>query len=195
MKQAVLVATWPGGLAPFRSLIDSLSGMPWPLYVVINDAGRAYTSNHFPMYRGRSVVIESVVDGYEIGAMDRLLDMAPDVDEFVFLQDTFEVRDQAVLATAFGTPGSVAFGPQFHHYAGKWRREPLLRLAPLPLVRDKETSIQQEQDFVARYRAIEDVTVMFPDFHDGNGRIVERYGRQNLLLENDMLRKYKGTWR
>jgi hypothetical protein len=36
---------------------------------------------------------------------------------------------------------------------------------------------------------------MYPELDDANNTgFVKRYGRENMVLENDVMIKYKGTW-
>jgi len=38
------------------------------------------------------------------------------------------------------------------------------------------------------------VPVLFPDLTDADGHMGEKFGRMNLVLENQYFRKWKGTW-
>ena len=44
-------------------------------------------------------------------------------------------------------------------------------------------------------RAAQPYTVLFPEVCDRNAvRVIERFGRENLMLENKLIRKYKASW-
>jgi hypothetical protein len=66
----------------------------------------------------------------------------------------------------------------------------------IPLPTSKDEAIEQEFKFTRAYAALDgNVLVMDPTFKQGpENRIVERYGRKNLLIEGKWLRKYQGTW-
>lgn len=132
---------------------------------------------------------------YELGAIKAVVERT-DFDEFVLLQDTFEVKDQSFLDDCFQRPESVALGPTFFHYAGKWRRSVLEKLT-IPDVFTKKGSVHYEHTFSREYWLAEPdgVYVLDPHFHDGEHQgFVEMFGRQNMLLENQWYIKRKGNW-
>jgi hypothetical protein len=57
-------------------------------------------------------------------------------------------------------------------------------------------SIRAEIEWTTGYAAAAgDVPVVFPELRDSTNRgFVEHHGRINMVLENDYLRKFKGTW-
>jgi len=61
---------------------------------------------------------------------------------------------------------------------------------------DKRDAIRHEIDWHKRYVEVAgNPQVLFPELTDANStRQEERHGRTNLVLENDYLVKYKGTW-
>jgi hypothetical protein len=192
VRQAVVVVTWFGGREPAEALLHSLRGARYPVYVVVNGAKQAD-----PVWledlANRYNLLTNEEDHYELGAIRKVMDET-DLDEWLLLQDTFEVKDQRFLADVFDCPTSVALGPTFFHYAGKWRRAVLNRME-IPVVTTKRESVHYEHTFSRSYWAIEDVWVFDPDFDDGQpSGFVERFGRLNMLLENDYYRKFKGNW-
>jgi hypothetical protein len=66
----------------------------------------------------------------------------------------------------------------------------------VPTVKDKADSILLEIDWHRRYVDVAgEPTVLFPELTDANATgVVERHGRANLVLENDLIVKWKGTW-
>jgi hypothetical protein len=171
-------------------LLTSLEGSKWPLYIVVNgyEEDDAYWVSTLP-----GVVMVNPESGYELGAFRAVLERT-DLDEFLFLQDTFEVKDLAFLDICFARPESVALGPTFFHYAGKWKRSVLAEM-DIPIVTSKAESIHQEHTFSRLYWEREPVWVFDTHFHDGEHQgFVEAFGRTNMLLENDYFIKRKGTW-
>lgn len=168
----------------------------YPLYVVVNDAPNA--SVEVLEWLARRVRLITLQENYwELGAINAML--STDVDEFFLLQDTIEIFDNSFLDMAFERwPGqSVAFDRNFSHYMGKFRREILLDMAPLPVVTSKEEAIEQEFKFVQAYRDAEKsfIPVIDGGFSDTNPNNFrqKKFGRDNLVLISPYLNKYKGT--
>lgn len=192
MKQAVVIGTWPGAAEQLDALLQSLDGCPYPIYVVINTAKQAdplWVADLAERYH----VLTNDDKGYELEAFRAILERT-DVDEFLFLQDSFEIIDGSFIGEVFARPDSVALGPTFFHYAGKWKRS-VLETMTIPVVRSKLDSVYWEHMFSRLYWQREQVSVFDPHFHDGeHAGFVERYGRVNMLLENRHYRKLKGDW-
>jgi hypothetical protein len=192
VKQAVVIGTWPGAAEQLETLLRSLNGCRWPIYVVVNSARKAdpiwlaELAEHYYVFVNQD-------QGYELEAFRTILERT-DIDEFLFLQDSFEVLDQSFIDDVFARPESVALGPTFFHYAGKWKRSVLEKMV-IPPSRSKIDSVRQEHQFSRRYWEREQVWVFDPHFHDGeNAGFVEAYGRVNMLLANRWYRKLKGDW-
>ena len=108
------------------------------------------------------------------------------LEEFVLLHDSCLVKDVTLFELLFDVPGVVSISPNFLMFQGKFVTERLPRL-PDPPPQSKWEVVALEVDF-ARLPA--DVT-MFPEFYDGNHRFGWKNGRENMILENDYLVKYK----
>lgn len=127
--------------------------------------------------------------GYELSALRA---GCTRFDRFLFLQDSTEILHPLFWNTIdtletsaflFGWPGM---------YLGVYDRttlRPLLDQAPTHV--DKDTSIGWEH----RTRHHLAYPTLWPEVTDATGRIEHRHGRRNMVLENGMLRKWKGTWR
>lgn len=199
MKQGIVIGSHPGGFPALGVLLRSLDECIWPIHLVINDVNGSEASDaaykwlaHLGLRLDLRVHTSPDV-GYELGAFRIVLDRS-DLDEFLFFQDTFEVKDQGFINDVFADPRSVALGPTFFHYAGKWKRSVLEKME-IPVVRSKRESIHYEHTFSRQYWEIEDVWVFDPEFHDGVvSRYEERFGRQNMVLENQWYIKRKGNW-
>ncbi len=118
-------------------------------------------------------------------------------DRFWFLQDSVVIKDPKFLQDGWDLQTSVALSNcpvQFGMYMGIYSRKTLDRLT-IPRVSTKEDSIRYEVEWHNEYRNYEAFPTMFPQFSDHNAKgTEERHGRINLVLENDYLIKYKGTW-
>ena len=145
---------------------------------------------------GRSYI--AVVNyGFELNKIRWVMDNTK-LDRFLFLQDSWQVKSPAFWDLLDQFEGSVALtrDPYFFGcYAGVYERHIIERVG-VPSVKDKAHSILLEIDWHRRYVEVGgEPTVLFPDLTDANAtRIVERHGRQNLVLENEFVVKWKGTW-
>ncbi len=203
MKQGVVIGAYHGNAEALERLILSLETSKYPVWIVVSGAQNAplefiqklwYVTSEFGWH-----LLMNMDDLYELGAFRKILDET-ELDEFLFLQDTFEIKDIRVLDLIFKSKQSIALGPGLFHYAGKWKRSVLKELEPLPVVRSKKESVHWEHTIGRRYWAAaeqtdEGIYCMDPNFHDGNHKgFVEAYNRTNMVLENDWYRKLKGDW-
>jgi len=135
--------------------------------------------------------------GYELGKIAWVMQHTT-ADRFLFLQDTWQVKSDSFWALLDGHGGSVALmnHPYFFGcFAGVYERHVIEKIG-VPTVTEKYQSIVLEREWHRHYveHAGEPV-VLFPDLNDRNAtRVVERHGRENLVLENDYVVKWKGTW-
>lgn len=193
MNQGIVICTWSGGKEQLTVLLDSLKGTTYPIVIVVNDAPNADWVNNLS---SEYLVFRMPWDGYELGAMQVAL-RHTNLDEFVLLQDTFEILDITLFDRLFNDyPGqSVAYNPHFQMYLGKFRREALEKME-IPEVRNKADAVLQEEHFTKEYRAIETTVVFNPAFIDNNfyDSWEERWGRKNLVLKDQYLIKRKGVW-
>jgi hypothetical protein len=203
MKQGVVIGAYHGNSEALNRLLLSLEASKYPVWIVVSGAGQAplefmsnlyYIATEFDWH-----VLFNTEDRFELGAFRKVLDET-DLEEFLFLQDTFEIKDIRVLDLIFKSKSSVALGPGLFHYAGKWKRSVLEKLEPLPVVHTKKESVHWEHTLGRRYwiaaeQTDEGIFCLDPNFHDGNHKgFVEAYGRKNMLLENDWYRKLKADW-
>lgn len=135
---------------------------------------------------------------YEIGKLRWVTEFHPELTRFWFLQDTVVVHDTSFLADALDHEGSVPLcndPAPFGMFMGVYERDVLLEVG-LPEVTDKRHAIRLEIEWTRRYwDAAGRPPALFPELRDANAVGVEhRHGRDNLVLRNEYLTKYKGTW-
>ena len=198
--KGIVVGTYFGGPAryqPLDRLLSSLDGCKWPVLIVASHSGDDSIRHRYLDLLERNPWSTAVQggDGYELGAIQTAL-RESDFDEFLFLQDSFEIIRQGFLDEVMAYDGPVALGPAAFHYAVKWRREILKQMA-FPVIRTKAQSVHYEHRFVNDYlrRDPKPLWVYDPHFHDGEHKgFVQAFGRTNMLLENKHYRKLKGDW-
>lgn len=155
--------------------------------VIGSNPDSPWIGNWSPRSVGKRDVHVHRTGGYELAA----LRSAP-FRRFLFLQDSTEIRHPHFWDVIDGLTGPAwLFGWPGSYLAVYDRNDltPLLDEAPDPV--DKEQSIHWE----ARFRRTLNYPTLWPDVVDATGRIEDRHGRSNLVLENRYLRKWKGTWR
>ena len=135
--------------------------------------------------------------GYELAKIAWVMENTT-VDRFFFLQDSWQVKSPAFWDLLEQFEGSVALTQDpyfFGCFTGVYERHIIDRIG-VPVVEDKAHSILLEIDWHRRYvEASVEPTVLFPELTDANATgVVERHGRKNLVLENDLVVKWKGTW-
>ena len=119
-------------------------------------------------------------------------------ERFLFLHDSVEILDDSFFDLIEKTTGSVALFSDpvpFGMFMGVFERK-VLDQVPLWQPTSKESSARAELLWTTRYaRAAQPYTVLFPEVCDRNAeRVIERFGRENLMLENKLIRKYKASW-
>lgn len=150
------------------NLLKSLEGVRYPIIVVVNHKGH---------------------DRYELGALKLL----SKIDDVFLLQDSTEVKDLKVFDIAVTSLGGVALCHNFMSYIGLWKKSILDQMI-IPGVGTKQESINREVSFTRRYMDLD------PHFKHLEPRLMdgevfeERFGRKNMILENEFVKKYKGTW-
>lgn len=72
----------------------------------------------------------------------------------------------------------------------------ILRQIEVPIPKSKAEAIEFELSWTKKYvEQAQGVEVLFPELKDANARRKEfKHNRENLILENQYLIKYKGNW-
>lgn len=116
---------------------------------------------------------------------------------WLLLHDSVVIKDQKVFDLLFSYPKSVAVSTcpvKFGMYLGVYHRDTLAKTG-IPQPTSKIEAIHYERAWSNHYCSLEDVPVLFQDFTDQLSKgTQEVLGRVNLVLENEYLIKYKGTW-
>lgn len=128
---------------------------------------------------------------YELGKIRWVLENTT-LDEFIFLQDSVVFKSTDWLDEVFDHDGSVSFAAEpFFMYLGKYRRH-ALEQSNVPKVESKRQAVQYETAWAQHYAAHETFITLF-DLSD-TSTFKEHLGRNNMIIENDKIVKYKHIW-
>lgn len=148
------------------------------------------------------VTIHRSATGGELGAVRAMYERT-NMARWLILQDSVVVKGPGLFDLVDAVNGPLLVAPIPCMYLAVFERDVLHRLE-IPQCEaglDRELAITHEREWMARYldtaRGLGyECPILFPDFTDTNASDkVERHGRTNLVLENEYLIKYKGTWR
>jgi hypothetical protein len=140
-----------------------------------------------------SVVVVNC-EGYEVGKMKWVLNNT-DIDRFVFLQDSIEVKDNSVFECLDKYTQGVSlcsyprlFGCYFGCY-NSWA----LRKINLPDIDKKLTAVQYEMIIHKDYSNYDEIVDLGKDLVD-NDIFIKKFGKKVMKLENKYFIKYKSHW-
>ena len=118
-------------------------------------------------------------------------------DSVFLLNETMVIKDHSLFDKAAAIDGPAALSPGYLMFCGKFVPEQLSRVK-WPVVKDKRADVIYGEAGVCRDQLAPGVPVLCPDFTDPDyndeANYQERHGRRNLVLKNDYLIKFKGTW-
>jgi hypothetical protein len=187
MKKGIVICTHKDSTEQFNNCIESLivPNNKYSIYYVVN----GFTDR---CRYGNLIITGS--DTFELGAISEAINEFK-LDEFILLQDSIEIKNIELFDICFNEHEgkSVYFFNDFFCYAGKYRKEILDKLIPLPIITTKLDSIIQENDFNKKYLEMENESINLFSLVDTN-IFEEKFGRKNMIIENNFLKKYKGTW-
>ena len=172
--QGIVIVTSDETSSFYRDCLSSLENLNYPKIT------------HRNTKKNNSFEIGGIITGME------------QFDEFALLHDTLFIKDLSIFDVVFNKykNKSVSFGKSYFMYLGKYRTEVLLRMK-LPIVKTKRQAVGQEFIFTENYIKNEEpekYVELWSDFKNTDQFIV-KHGRNNMLIENDYLVKYKGTWK
>lgn len=150
--------------------------------------------NSFGNYKDYSIIVV-VNDDFEMGKIKWVYDNT-NLDEFFLLHDTVEIKNPDIFDAAFEYQGSFGLSTQpvpMGSFLGKYRREVLAQMTITP-TKTKLEAVLAEIDFNKKYLQLEqNYTTCDEPLHDTD--VFEtKFGRNNMILENTWIKKYKGCW-
>lgn len=167
----VVVATTPGRELWLNDCLKSLGDIPC---IVISDYN------------------------FELGKI-RWMYNNTNLDRWLLLQDSFIIKNTEFWSMLEKYPNSLSINDDpylYGSYVGIYERK-VLDLIEIPQPTTKKEAVNFEIEWNKKYvLAAGNVPVLFTDLKDSMAKGIEnKNGRDNLVLENDYLIKYKGTWR
>lgn len=120
------------------------------------------------------------------------------IDKFLFLQDSVVIKKPEFfeIIDEYDSSLSINKDPSFYGcYMGIYERR-ILDQIEIPKIYKKSESIYNEIYWTFEYvKRLNTIKVLFPELSDANATRKEvKFERENLVLENDYLIKYKGDW-
>lgn len=138
------------------------------------------------------------LNGYDPGAIVWAMNNLEKDDEFMVLHDSCVVKDNLLFKVVFEGyfEDSVALSTHpttFGMFLGKYRMKMASQLEP-PVAKDKAHGVDLEESWNREYCQLEQPIVL--DNPLTTSDVFEiLHGRENMILENRWIKKYKGTWK
>ncbi len=121
---------------------------------------------------------------FELGAIKKGAEL---FDEFVYLHDTVIIKDNSIFDKLFETEGHVLLTQGGFHYFGKYVSKDL---PEIPEVKNKEDAVHWELNWFKKpYTTFYDQLPVISDTFE------DKYGRINMVIESDFIRKFKARWK
>lgn len=136
------------------------------------------------------------LNGYDPGAIVWARENCTD-DEFLVLHDSCVIKDNIIFDILFkGYSGnSVAFSNHptlMGMFLGKYQTELVKQLEP-PIANSKEHGVELEETWNREYCQLDYPVLLTEPLNTSDIRET-KHGRENMVLENRWIKKYKGTW-
>jgi len=150
--------------------------------------------NSFNGYNKYPIIVV-INDDFELGKLKWVYEHTK-VDQIFLLHDTVEIKDPSLFEVAFDFDGSYALSNQpvyLGMFLGKYRREILDQMI-IPETKTKMEAVLAEISFNNEYERLEQKRGIICQPIVNTSNFEEKFGRNNMILENDYIKKYKGTW-
>jgi hypothetical protein len=165
MKRAIVIGTQPDRTEQLSNCLKSIDS-EYPVYVID-------------------------CDGYEIAKIKLASSL---FDEFVFLQDTVEIKNNDLFKMCFDNPKSVSicnYPGLFGCYLGKYKSE-IIKQLKTPDTLTKAQSVDLESYLGQLYSVFEQPVQLFA--MKNTDHFIDKWGHKVMVIENEYLIKYKSCW-
>jgi hypothetical protein len=131
--------------------------------------------------------VQGVITGIDLG-----------IEEFFVLHDTMEIKDNSIWDILFkDNAGKTVFlNPRGLMFLNKYVLADIKKTSCWPRlydVKDKLTGVWSEGWFHQELEAVANPVKLWDNFDD-SGRRETKFGRENMIIENQYFKKYKGSW-
>jgi hypothetical protein len=113
------------------------------------------------------------------------------------LNETVTIHDPTMFEMAAAEPGPMTLSPGYLSFMGKFTPQQVANIQ-WPEVKTKKDDVLLGEGRLLRDTLAPGVPVLCPDFVDPNphdpANFEFKHGRNNLVLKNEYLTKYKGHW-
>ena len=201
MKQTILIPTHEGHEEWLHNCIHSIrvatqDKLKYALTIVGN--GSDVPAVDVP-WDWELTTLKNPENWFEYGAVIPVMERTK-YDEVFLLHDTCEIKNAYLFDLIFEKyPGiSVALTRNFQMHMGKFLRS-VLEKVDIPRAKDAWVDADVEESFPPKYIVAADwrYVTLFPGFAsvgDWPPEREEKFGRLNMVLENEFLKKYKSKW-
>lgn len=191
MRQAIIIPTHIDGLAWLDNCLDTIKT---DYEIILLFQGKEPPNTMKYDYLGRTHAYQTF-NGYDPWAV--VYGVMNKIDEFFVLHSSCEVKMNSLFKKCFrdheGKSVALSSYPVlFGMFLGKYRYE-IAKQLPLPIAKDKAHAVDLEVTWNNAYCALEKPVLLFDGFVD-NDRFEQKFGRKNMVIENEYIKKYKGTW-
>lgn len=180
VKRGITITTSAYTHAFLKGCLESVKDTPYDILIVSNDN---YTPDLSYFDRQYELVINQQNE-WELGGVKQ---GAKRFDEQIHLMDTSMIKDISLFPKLFEINGHVVLTKGNYHYQGKFVSKDL---PELPLTLTKEEAIKIEMSWLPK-----PYTEFKPDLPVHTQIFTEIHGQTRMVLQNDYMIKYKGTWR
>lgn len=170
MKKGIVIVTTNTENEAYKDCLKSFQNEDYPIFTHVNDQNNS---------------------GFELAGLEAGFDTY-DLEEVFLVQETIQCKDTSILKEIMEHEDSVFINSVGHSYFAKYKRT-LAKQLGIPKISTKEQAIQHENQWNQKYKSRFPVHIMFHHFKDGPKR-EHKYGRINMVIENEYFIKYKGKW-
>lgn len=181
-----------------KDCLDSLKGCNYPILVVSNGGYRPglfgedipqndiiHIRDNKDTFGTRYDLVINEWNGWELGGIERGKER---FSEFVHIMDTTLLKDLSLFDKLFEIEGNVALTKDHFHYMGKY----VTKLLPnTPRIHTKDMGIFMETTWLDKTKNYSEFK---PDLPVHTDNFTTIHGEKRMVLENDYLIKYKGTF-
>jgi len=170
--------------------IQSVENLGYPILVVINDPKAEKMEG--PEGTAKFKVAVNNWNGFELGGIARGTEV---FTEFVHLMDTSVITNPEIIKTMFEHDGSMYACRGFFSYLGKYISE-IVKETGIPRVEHKDGAIFHEHNWHRKYLENDPNAMQFsPKLPVVTNVFEEKHGRNNMVLDNGFIKKWKATYR